>query len=134
MPSDFNAPAGAPIDTEAAHGVDALDVLQARLDSTTEEWSKLGALHGPFGKYNDVRKSYLGATAVQLRDEWDTTKGKLTESQLEQLAHAHENYTAFVDQAVLDHARYLLLDAERDGIMQRIQRGNNILRVAARGF
>jgi len=116
---------------EARAGITHLHILQARLDASRDEWSRLGALHGPGGKYDQLRKAMLDAIALRYRSACADAGTKVTESAITEYAHAADEYRVFLDRGVIDHARYLQIDAERDGIMTEINRGQALARFAA---
>lgn len=96
---------------------DSVDELLQKLASTEREWADLKALHGTFGKYNDIRKAKLAVTALMLR-AGEPPKGALkwTDDLLDTAAHADSVYRKFVQDAETDAARFYLLDQQRDAI------------------
>lgn len=118
---------------EMSAGAEPLAELLATLDTHEAEWARLGSLHGPFGKYSDIRKAKLATIAMRLRSEVPPNGiPKWTDDLLDKAAHADKDYIAFVDESQVEHARYLELAAQRDGVDMKIHRGNALLRVAAR--
>ena len=116
---------------EVTHGVEPLDRLLAALDSCAEEWSEGAALFGPGGTLDNLRKAKLSTIALQIRDERNTKGEKVTDGLVEQLAHAHPDYIAWLDQQTANRANWLALDAYRQGVWARINRGQAMIRVAA---
>lgn len=96
---------------------DSVDELLQKLASTEREWADLKALHGTFGKYNDVRKAKLAIKALALRAS-EPPKGatKWTDALLDTAAHADPDYRQFVDDAREQAADFYLLDQQRDAI------------------
>ena len=121
---------GAP-NLEATAGIEPLDVLLAKLDASEREWAEGASLYGPGGTFDNLRKSYLSAVALRIRDEKAEKAEKVTEGLIDQMAHADKDYRAFLDQHTMKRARWLALDAQRDGLTMRIQRGQAILRAFA---
>jgi hypothetical protein len=122
-------------DMELSNGAEPLDELLAELDATENEWANGGALYGDRGLLNDIRKSLLDATAMELREQilkLNTTGQKVTEAMIEQMAHADENYRQFLDEHVIRKAEWIKLDSQRKKIEMRINRGQAMLRLGAR--
>lgn len=96
---------------------DDVDSLLQKLAETEREWANLAALHGTFGKFNDVRKAQLAIVALRLREGSPPSGAKAwTDMLLDAAAHAHADYTEFVKNGVANAARYHLLDQQRDAV------------------
>lgn len=122
-------------DMELSNGAEPLDELIAELDRTEDEWANGGALYGDRGLLNDVRKSLLDATAMQLREQilkLNTTGQRITEAMIEQMAHADESYRQFLDEHVIRKAEWIKLDSQRKKIEMRVNRGQAMLKLGAR--
>lgn len=127
------APQSSVGDMELSVGARPLDEITAELDATEEEWSRLGALHGPFGKWDNLRKARLAIIAMKLREQTPPAgAAKWTDDLLDKAAHAHADYVELVDTATIEHARYLELDAKRDALMMAYNRGQGMIRLASR--
>ncbi|HET9948791.1 MAG TPA: hypothetical protein VFQ22_07705 [Longimicrobiales bacterium] len=131
MPNDF-AQAVAVADHERALGVEPLDELLADLDKTEAEWARGAALYGPGGTLDNLRKALLCTIALRIRDAKAEKGEKVTEAAIEQMAHADVGYREFLDQHTMARAEWLTLDAQRQAILMRINRGQALLRAASR--
>jgi len=129
MPNDF---AGNVADMEMANGATPLDELLAELDESEAEWADGAALYGNGGMFNDKRKSLLSIIALRIRDERAGEGKKSTEDMIEQMAHADKEYVKFLDGHIGRRAKWLALDAHRDGIVMRVNRGQAMLKIGAR--
>jgi hypothetical protein len=71
----------------------------------------LYAVYGPGGTWEAERKVLLCTCATLIRHN-HTNAGKVTEAQIDQMAHAHPDYCDRIDQATEERTRMALLDAE----------------------
>lgn len=117
MPNDFNAPAGA---VQSFIPIEADDILQ-ELASTEDTWATGASLYGPGGLFDATRKAKLSVIGLQIRDYRADKGEKTTEAMIEQLAHADDTYTTFLDEHVRDRANWLALDAVRDRLKLRLK-------------
>lgn len=96
---------------------DDTDALLQLLSESEREWADLAALHGPFGKFNDVRKAQLAIVALRLREGSAPTGAKAwTDALLDTAAHADESYLKVVREGTRNAARFHLLDQQRDAM------------------
>lgn len=119
-------------DMELSNGAEPLDELLAELDKTEATWAEGAALYGPGGLFDAQRKAKLCVIGVELRDMLTKNGGKVTEASIDQMAHADDGYLKFLDEHERLRGDWLLLNAQRDAIMLRVQRGQALLRVNAR--
>lgn len=122
-------------DMELSNGAEPLDELLAELDATEDEWAAGWALYGPGGLLGDLRKSLLDATAQELRTaalKLNTTGQKITDGLIDEMAHADESYREFIDEHIARRKDWIKLDKRRTQIEMRINRGQAMLRVAAK--
>ncbi len=114
-------------------GVDPIELLIHQLSETEEEWARGSALFGPGGFANDVRKKILSVVMLRIRDKLLSDGEKApTEKVMDAMAHADRQYVAWLDRQVIARADWLRLDAQRDAIEMRCNRGQALLRVAGR--
>lgn len=118
-------------DIERGLQVDPIDELLASLDATQEAWAKYAALYGPGGLFDNQRKIMLSIIMLKVRDEIKDGE-RVTDALVDARAHAHPDYVAFIKRHTERRAEWLQLDAERDAIVLRINRGQALLRVAGR--
>jgi len=129
MPNDFKERVG---DMEMSFGAEPLDNLLAELDATEKEWSDGGALFGAGGFSNDIRKKILSVTLLRIRDEMLSNGEKApTEKIIDALAHADKQYGEWLDRQVIARANWLALDAKRQAVFLKVNRGQSLLRVGA---
>lgn len=119
-------------DMERSNGAEPLDGLLAELDDTEAEWADGASLYGAGGLFNDKRKSYLSSIALRIRDELRESGGKITDDLVDQRSHADKEYRKFLDDHIVRRAKWLALDAHRDGIVMRVNRGQAMLKIGAR--
>ncbi len=123
----------APVGIEEGYGVDPIELLIHQLSETEEDWAKGAALFGAGGFANDVRKKILSVVMLRIRDALLNSGDKApTEKVLDAMAHADKQYTQWLDRQVVARAEWLRLDAQRDAIEMRCNRGQALLRVAGR--
>lgn len=97
-------------DMELSNGAEPLDELLAELDKTERAWAEGAALYGPGGLFDAQRKAKLSTIGVELRDMLTKQGGKVTESAIDQMAHADEGYLKFLDTNERLRADWLLLN------------------------
>lgn len=118
-------------DVERGFDVEPIDDLLAQLSATEAEWAHLRALHGPYGKWDNLRKNLLSVVSLRVRQQPPPMGAiKWTDDLTEAAAHADEDYRAFVNNGVIEGAEFWQMDAEREGIWARINRGQALLRTA----
>lgn len=98
---------------------DTADALLQELAMLDNEWAVGASTWGPGGYANDVRKSYLAARAMELRDSQG--EKKLTEAYIADASHADAEYIAWLESQVSDRATWLVLDARRDRIYMELE-------------
>ena len=116
---------------EVTHGVEPLGKLLDLLDACAEQWAEGAALYGPGGTFDHLRKTKLSVTALRIRDEKQAKGEKITEASIDQLAHADGEYIGWLDGQTTARAEWLSLDAYRQQVWARINRGQAMIRVAA---
>lgn len=122
-------------DIERSLGAEPLEELLAELEANAEAWAHGGALFGAGGFANDQRKKVLSIVMLRIRDEF-LQKGEKppTEKILDAMAHADKRYTRWLDEQTIKRAEWLKLDAERDAIAMKVNRGQSLLKLGTRGF
>lgn len=134
MPNDFTTYAASRREIEESVGVTPMHILEAKLAENERAWAEGSSLFGPGGLANDQRKAFLSTVACKLRDGWDDTRhGKCSEAALDRYAHADAGYGSFLDGLERKRTDWLLLNAERDGLLMTARRDDAILRMAGRG-
>lgn len=94
-------------DLERRADVDSLDRLHDERRRLYRQYGKLIAMYGPFGIFDDRRKQILEALKTQARAEQRAAGGKVTNDEINELAHANPRYQAFLDTALDEKIRYL---------------------------
>jgi hypothetical protein len=90
------------------------DQLVAELETHKLEWARLSALHGPGGKYDDLRKALLDTTAHDLRASYTITGKKVTDGQVAEEAHADADYRHWLDAQAYEHEQYNVLSIDME--------------------
>ena len=112
---------GALTQLEERAEIDSLDDLQARRRQLLPEYSALRALHGSNGKWDAKRKALLEALKVRARMDATKRGEKVTEGLIDALAHADEQYIAFVDSGIDGATRYVVLETEITEIEEKVR-------------
>lgn len=112
-------------------GLPSVESLLAERDTLVTQIAPLRAVHGPFGTYGDQRKILLAQLAARLRAEAVASGTRVTEAALDEAAHAHPEYVAFVTEATQQKADYFVLENRIDGIADTISRGQAVARYLA---
>jgi hypothetical protein len=111
-----------PSDLEERAGIDSLEELQNRRRLLIERNTKLFALHGSFGHYDDHRKRMVEALKVKARMELSAGREKKpTEAEIDAAAYGSEDYQRFIDQALSEKIDYLKIATEIDEIQEAIR-------------
>lgn len=113
---------------ESRMGIPPLEGLLAERDELVTKAAGLRAKHGPFGSFDALRKIEWCKIATLLRAEALTTGTKMTESALEQAAHADPRYIDFVVQATQEKADWAVAENRINSIADTILRANAIAR------
>lgn len=116
---------------ESRIGIACLEELLAERHDLVEQVANLRARYGPFGSANDLRKIELSRIAQIIRAEAVRSGVKLTESAIEEAAHADARYVEHVIVATKERAEWSVLEDRIAAIEDRIQRGNVLGRFAA---
>lgn len=94
-------------DLERRADVDSLDRLHDERRRLYRQYARLIALYGPFGIWDDRRKQMLEAFKTQARAEQRAAGAKVTNDEINELAHANPAYQKFLDDSLDDKIRYL---------------------------
>jgi hypothetical protein len=111
-----------PSDLEERAGVASLEELQTRRRLLIERNTKLFALYGNFGMYDDHRKRMVEALKVKARMELSAGREKKpTEAEIDAAAYGSEEYGRFIDSALSEKIDYLKIATEIDEIQELIR-------------
>lgn len=95
-------------DLERRADVDSLDRLHDERRKLYRQYAKIIALYGPFGIFDDRRKQILEALKTRYRAERRGGAAvKVTNDEINELAHADPAYGKFLDEALDEKIRYL---------------------------
>jgi hypothetical protein len=118
---------------EARVGVAPIETLIAELEETEGEWSRLWAMHGPGGTWDDHRRALRAVLSEEKRDAHQAATGKrLSNEEAEDRAMADPRYRACVSDGESSRTRFAVLESRRASIMERIRRDNKITDFRAR--
>jgi len=111
-----------PTDLEDRAGVASLEELQTRRRLLIERNTKLFALHGSFGHYDDHRKRMVEALKVKARMELSAGREKKpTEAEIDAAAYGSEEYARFIDEALSEKIDYLRIATEVTEVEEMIR-------------
>lgn len=108
-------------DLEQRAQVASLEELQTRRRLLIERNTKLFALHGPFGHYDDHRKRMAEAVKIKVRMDISDRGLKSTEAMIDAHAYGSEEYGRFIDNALAEKIEYLRIATEIDEIQEQIR-------------
>lgn len=118
---DHNAPTLPP---EEAERTEALQPLHALIDGFRARYEELSGLHGPGGKFENVRKQFLASLKVQIRAKYDESLTKVTDlaGRVDDEAHADPSYAEFLKVSIAEHQEYTKYALTLAMIRERINR------------
>jgi len=114
-------------DYESKLGLSSLDSLLDARATIVGKLADLRAMHGPFGKFDPMRKQKLAAFAEIVRADYAEKGKKITEARIDQLAHAHPQYVEWLTAMLKEHALMIDFDHELKNIEDRIARENALI-------
>lgn len=88
---------------------DDYEALLTSLESVLHQRAPLYARYGPGGTFDHTRKTLLAAIKNEYRSGAAT---RVSESSLDDMGHADERYTKFVNDATVERTEYALFDAD----------------------
>ena len=119
---DENTEAPEPSDLEERASIASLEELQTRRRLLIERNTKLFALHGAFGHYDDHQKRMVEALKVKARMELSVGREKKpTEAEIDAAAYGSEAYGRFIDEALSEKIDYLKIATEIEEIQEAIR-------------
>jgi hypothetical protein len=121
MPDEVYTPVMA--DIESRMGIDPIHILHATRAAKVAQVADLRARFGVGGTYNDLRKIELAQIAALLRAQALRDGVKLTESAIDESAHADARYMQFVADATSARAKWAILEDEIQAVDELINRG-----------
>lgn len=112
-----------PSDLEERAGVDSLEALQTRRRMIIENNTRLFALYGAFGHYDDHRKHMVEALQVKARMDLSGQQRPKppTVDEIEATAYGSEDYAKFLDTALAEKVEWLKLSTEITEIEEAIR-------------
>lgn len=116
---------------EARVGLKPLEELLAERAELVESVAQLRARHGPFGTWDDIRKTELATIAQSLRAKAVRDNVKLTEAAITDAAHADGRYIECITQATRERAQLTVAENQIQSINDRILRDQALARFAA---
>lgn len=115
-------------DAENRLGIEPVELLLAERRDYIDQVADLRAKYGPFGTFDHLRKIELARLAGLVRAQMKRDGVKVTESELDQIAHGHPDYMEFITTATMDRARWIKLEAKINDIDTVITRGQAVAR------
>ena len=124
MEAQFDAPNGPEdfiTDREGKAEVEPIAYLQDLRRQMTPSYAALKALHGPANRWDARRKAMLSAIKVRVRLDLKQKGEKATDDTVDALAHADEQYQAFIDEGIDGAIAFTELQTRWDEIAERIE-------------
>lgn len=118
---------GALSDLEAKAEIDSLGDLQQRRRQLLPEYASLRALHGPNGKWDAKRKSYLEAMKIKARLALKESGEKITDATVDAYAHADDAYVQFLLDGELAATRFVEVETSITELEERIENRKAVL-------
>lgn len=109
-------------------GIEPIDQLLGMRRSVVDAIANLRAVYGPFGTWEHQRKGELSRIKSLIRLQAMKDSRKLNNDQVDEEAHEHPDYAAFVIRATRERADYFRLEAKVEDIDYRINRGQALIR------
>jgi hypothetical protein len=107
-------------------GLRPIEELLAERRELVERHADVQAVYGAFGTWDHQRKVELSRIKMLLRAQAVKDGIKVTEGGLEDAAHAHTDYVAFVTEATVERAEWVRVESQIDAIDATIRRGQSI--------
>jgi hypothetical protein len=115
-------------EVELRAGVEPIDALLHRRRELVEKVATLRAVYGSFGTWDYQRKCELSRIKSLVRLQAMKDSRKVNNDQVDEEAHEHPDYTAFVVRATKERADYFRLEAQLEEIDYRVNRGQALIR------
>lgn len=120
-------------DTEIRFGLQPIAELLAERAHLIDQVATLRARYGAFGTFDNLRKVELARLKALSRAQMTAAGAKVTNDQLDDLAHSHPDYIGFITTATVERAQWAKLEAAIEGIDFTIQRGQAVARLLGPG-
>jgi chorismate mutase len=115
---------------EVKMSIEPIENLLDERARLVEQVAELRAQFGPFGVFDHQRKIQLAQIRQSIRLRAQQDRIKLSNDAVDDMAHAHEDYTAFILVAMQERARWVRLEERINGIDYTINRGQAVARFA----
>lgn len=115
-------------EVELRAGVEPIDALLHTRRQLVEQVATLRAVYGSFGTWDHSRKCELSRLKSLIRLQSMKDSRKVNNDQVDEEAHEHPDYTAFVTLATRERAEYFKMEARIEDIDYRLNRGQALLR------
>ena len=117
-------------DIELRVGLMPVDELNRHRAALTEQVADLRAVYGPFGSREALRKIELARLRMLIRAELLSQGTKVSEAQVDDMAHAHEAYVAFVAKQTSEAAEWTKREARLESLESLDRRSNTMTHYA----
>ena len=115
-------------EAELRLGLEPIECLLDDRAKLVDEVATLRAKYGAFGTFDHIRKMELARIAALLRAQATRDKVRMTQGEIDDIAHAHPDYYALVTEATQQRAQWVRLEAKISAIEFTIQRGQSVAR------
>lgn len=121
-------------DKERSLGVTPMDEALASYLDASVAVAPLRAIHGTNGTFDHDRKALLARLRIGIRrnalaPSQRVMAGRLTDAAIDDLAHAHPDYLAFLDGAKREKTQMVEIDAAMLALTMLTNRHNILLRI-----
>ncbi len=114
-------------------GVKPLHELLEEREHLIQKIATLRARYGAFGTWDHERKLTLAKIKASTRAQMTAAGAKISNDQLDDLAHAAPEYIDYVTRATNEKADWIRTEAQIDAIDFTINRGQALLRLSREG-
>ncbi len=110
-------------------GLEPIETLLDERAHLVEQVADLRAKHGPFGLWDHLRKVELANIRLAIRGRYVAAGAKKpTNDQIDDEAHASEQYQDFITFALRERDKWIKMEARIDAIDYTINRGQSVAR------
>lgn len=107
---------------------DAHDVLVQQYAEIGSKYKTLWAKYGAGCMLDNKRKAFLAAIAAKIRTIAAEKGTKVTESFIEEQAHAHADYSAWIEEQELGRLEFQQCELDLDMVREKIRRLDAVTR------
>ena len=129
MTDDYRNPTRANI--ERRLGLEPIHVILAQRAALVTEVADLRAKFGSFGTFDAERKTKLATIKMRIRAQMTASGVKVTESAMDDEAHADPDYIAYITEATRSRAKLQVLEDQIQALNDMLQRDKTLAHFSA---